>query len=111
MQSIPALPADPGLRLMVLFACLGITSLAAGTLHGAIRRDRDQLQALGGPLLLLIITLGLGQQAQGFHIFIMATITILIGWATQHQKGFGRSAAIGAAIGIGGSVCCALLLF
>jgi len=111
MQSIPALPADPGLRAMVLFACFGITCLFAGTLHGAIRRDRSQLRALGGPLLLLMVTLALGKQAQEFHVFIMATITVVIAWTTQHRNGFGRWASIGATIGIGGAVCCALLLF
>jgi hypothetical protein len=111
MESIPALPADPGLRVMVIFACLGIASLTAGTVHGAIRRDGTQLRALGGPLLLLMITLGVGQKAQDFHVFIMAAITALTAWGIQHQQGFGRWSSIAAAFGLGGAVCCALLLF
>lgn len=96
---------------MVILACFGIASLAVGTIHGTFQRNREQLVALGIPLALLTITLGLGQAVQGLHVFIMASIAAITAWGIRNQEGTGRWFSILATIGLGGAVCCALLLF
>ena len=111
MQSVPALPADPGLRTMVIFACIGMMALITGTLVGAVRKDRSLLRTAGIPLLLLTITLALGKRAQGFHVYIMASIAALTAWGAYKQKTGGRWFPLVGAIGLSGAVCCALLLF
>jgi len=111
MQSIPSLPGDPGLKVMVILASIGILGLAAGFFRALARKDWTEMRALGGPLLCLGIVLALGRQIADLHLPLMGGIILAIAWNSRTLTGPYRALAIASILGLSGALCAALFLF
>ena len=112
MQSVPSLPADPGLQIMIILASAGILALVSGTIGAAIRRNTAALKALGAPLLTLMLVLAMGRTIAGAHLPLMGAIVLWIAWNAHHTTvgAYKVCGFIGAA-GLAGSLISGLLLF
>jgi len=111
MQATPSLPADPGLRLMVVMACIGILALIIGTVGAAIKKDTAALKAVGGPLLALSIILSFGRQIAPAHPFLMASIVLWCAHSARRCHGLTRWSAAMGGLGLATAYVTGLLLF
>jgi len=111
MQSVPSLPADPGLRIMVTLACIGLLALLTGTIGAIVGRDKDAGVRIGGPLLILLIVVSLGRRMASVHLPLMSLIVVWIGWNVGRLTGRYRVCAAVGALGLAGALISGVVLF
>ena len=111
MQSVPSLPVDPGLRLMVVMACIGILSLVIGVIRGAVKRDSQTQKSAGGPLLTLMIILSFGRKIAPAHPILMSSIVLWCAVGAHRSQGFTRWATGSGGAGLASAYLTGLLLF
>jgi hypothetical protein len=111
MQSVPSFPADPGLRIMVTLACVGLFALLTGTIGAIVGHDKDAGVRIGGPLFVLLIVVSLGRKMASIHLPLMSFIVIWIAWNASKLTGRYRVCAAAGALGLAGALISGVVLF